>query len=51
MTQKVKCKICDTDRVEEESTGTMIRRLEQSTKTSQSPCKDCIKWVEEQYAN
>jgi len=52
MTKKVKCKICDTDRIEEETTGgAMARRLEQNTQTSQNPCRDCIKWVEEQYAN
>jgi iron-sulfur cluster repair protein YtfE (RIC family) len=50
MTKKITCKICDTDRVEEETTGgEMIKRLEQNTKTYQSPCRDCIKWVEKQY--
>lgn len=51
MIKKVKCKICETDRIEEETTGLVIRRLEQNTKTSQNLCKDCIKWVEKQYDN
>jgi len=46
MTKKLTCKICNTDRVEEETTGGAIRRLEQSTNTNQNPCKDCVKWVE-----
>jgi len=50
MTKKTKCKICDTDRVEEETTGgEMVRRLEQNTLTMRCPCRDCIKWVEERY--
>ena len=48
--EKVRCKICDTDRIEEETTdGSMMRRLEQNTITLKNPCRDCIKWVEEQY--
>jgi len=51
--EKVKCKICDTDRVEEETTGgKIVRRLEQNMQgylSMRCPCKDCIAWAEEQY--
>ena len=46
MIKKVRCQECKTNRIEEETTGGTIRRLEQDTATMQNPCKDCIKWVE-----
>jgi len=48
MEKRTICKICETERVEEESTGINLRRLEQNTTgINHEPCKECKVWVEE----
>jgi hypothetical protein len=49
MEKRTVCETCKTVKVETESTGLNLRRLEQETTGIGEPCKFCKDWVEEPF--